>query len=131
MSYEYDRKCIKEISKRLIEKGMTVYIAASGTYGFFTDDKKDRLVSFQSGLEGVTFSGNYKTDNGRETGTGWRMDIRQSVFTIPNYSVILYSDAPHWAIKNATKVEYKTVKEHLAFYQKSSKYKQVTLSDLV
>lgn len=118
MSMDYAVETIKALTKEIKDAGFRVFIAESGTYGFYTDTDGSRIISFQvDGWSGVRFSGNYTTSNPRKTGTGW-------VLETDTFSAMFNQQAPRWAVGNAT-WRYTTLAENLATYQPSSKYKEV------
>ena len=111
---------MKELTDKLKKQGYRVFLADSGTYGFYTNELGSKLVSFQIDLGVLSFSGNYKTDNGRQTGTGWRITANDT----GDYKAIFNTPAPHWAVGDS-KWQYTTLKQHLDTYQKSSKYNEL------
>lgn len=118
----YKQEAITELVKRLIAAGFRVFISKSGTYGFYTDAKGTKVICFQNDLGITSFSGNYKTDKPKETGTGWRI---QEGDNGTYYQAIFDSCAPKWAVKDA-KYSYTTLEQHLKSYGESSGYVEVT-----
>lgn len=118
MSYERDRKWIKALADEIKRDGLRVFLAESGTYGFFTNKEGSRVVSFQTEYLHFAFSGNYKAVDGKRSGSGWRITTDHT----GNYSQLLNAYPPSWCgeIKSFT-----TLDEYLATYQKSSKYKEI------
>jgi len=112
----YEQAEINELATTLTELGFTVYVSVSGTHGCYTDGAHSRVVSFQSGLDGVTFSGNYHSS--RESGSGWRLHIPEHPLTEEIAKNLLYATAPDWANR---KPKYTNIFDHLAFYT-ASKY---------
>lgn len=110
----YKTEAIAELAVKIKQAGYRVFIAGSGNYGFYTDEHGTRVVSFQYDLGGISFSGNYKTEQPRTTGTGWRLDVH-------GFSEMFSQGAPDWAVRGF-KWKYTTLAEHLATYQASSKY---------
>lgn len=108
----YKEEIIQELAKDIQSKGYRVFIAESGTYGFYTDSK--RVVCFQSDLGGIVFSGNYISS---KSGTGWGLETN-------TYKHMIESYAPGW-ITNHDKITMITLEQHLDRYQKSSKYKEL------
>lgn len=99
--------------------GFDVYIAKSGTYGFITDEKQERVLSF-SFTDHASLSGNYGPAS-RESGTGWRLDVDPwELKTAEDVHKALYASAPKFC-GNGWK-HYETVAQHLAVYGSSSKY---------
>ena len=116
----YKQDMIREIAEDIKKAGFRVFLAASGTYGFFTDAEGSRVISFQTEILSLSFSGNYKTDNPKGTGSGW-----QILEGYPkDFSEIFNSYPPHWAVGSA-KWKFTTLDQHLATYQKSSKYQEI------
>lgn len=115
MSYKIEM--VKELANEIKASGFRVFIAKSGTYGFYTDANGTRVVSFQAGLSGMTFSGNYKTTNPHSTGTGWQLENN-------TFKDMFNQIAPNWAVRGA-EWNYTTLEQHLATYQKSSVYSEI------
>lgn len=112
MNTNYKTEAVKELAKEIKEAGFRVFIAKSGTYGFYTNQEGSKVVSFQYDLGGFKFSGNYKS---KSCGSGWVMEDGMS------FDVMLKAYAPHWATKGQS-VQCTTLGQHLATYQKSSGY---------
>ncbi len=120
MRTEIKKQYINELSITLKKEGFRVFVSSSGTYGFFTNEVGDRVVSFQVDdlSYAYSFSGNYypeKASNGVRVGRGWRLDNNLS------FKNMIASNAPQWAIGNH-KVNYTTLDKHLKTYQKSSQF---------
>lgn len=114
MGGDYKKEAVKALGADILRAGFRVFIAASGTHGFYTNADGSRVVSFQWDLGGVLFSGNYKTSQPRSTGTGWRLE--------PDTFAGMFNQwAPDWALSGAT-WSYTTLAQHLATYQQSSKF---------
>ena len=94
-----------------------MFIAESGTYGFYTDNGLTYPVSFQYDLGGVKYSGNYTSNN---SGMGWTLDEDQT------YERMFKTLIPRWVIigEREKGIRRITVAEHLKRYQTSSKYKE-------
>ena len=122
MSYKYNKKQIQEVATKIKEHGFDVYIAEKGTYGFYTDQSGERVCSFASDIV-LSFSGNYKGNI--RTGSGWRQDT-PDLDSFEDLQSTLDCYAPRWAT-NGEKVDYTTLEQHLATYQKSSKFKKFEL----
>lgn len=120
---EYKKQVINELSQAIINAGYRVFIAESGTYGFFTDNEGTKVISFQYDLGSVSFSGNYKTDNGRQTGTGWRIS-EQIDLTKSGIDSLFNTIPPRWAVGNSN-WKFTTLDQHLNTYQRSSRYSEV------
>jgi len=102
--------------------GFDVYIAKSGTYGFITDRKAERVLSF-SFTDGGSLSGNYGPPS-QKSGTGWRIDLHPTkLITHDDVHKQLYAEAPKYC-GNGWKY-YTTVAQHLATYDASSHYTKV------
>jgi hypothetical protein len=102
-----------ELAMEIKQKGFRVYLAESGTHGYFVNAEETRVVSFQVDLV-TSFSGNYISDH---SGTGWQMDGNLS------YQQMLDARPPHWIGESNLKLI--TPEQHRERYQKSSKYKEV------
>lgn len=120
MSHNYHIDNIKKLTQTLVAKGWRVFVAESGTYGLYTDSEGSKVVSFQSDVGGLSFSGNYKTNKPKQTGTGWRLEVSSG-----DFKRLFGSSPPLWATGDATWT-YTTLEQHLDNYQKSSKYAEVT-----
>ena len=119
-SHTYNQELIATLAAQIKAAGLRVFIAESGTYGFFTDDDGARVISFQSDLT-LSFSGNYRgLDGARGIGTGWRISDEDT----GNYVQMLESMPPRWAVGDARWL-HTNMDEHLATYQKSSRYTEV------
>lgn len=118
MSYKI--QAVKEVAAEIKKAGFRVFIAKSGSYGFYTDAQGSKVVSFQYDLCGVKFSGNYKS---KTCGTGWGMD---SVFefTAEAFNKMFEAFPPRWAT-NGEQVKPTTLEQHLKTYQASSQYTEV------
>jgi hypothetical protein len=110
---------INELTSKIKEQGFRVFIAKSGTYGFFTDTEGSKVVCFQVDFLSPSFSGNYKTDNPKSTGTGWRISDSDT----EDYGTIFNAYPPHWAVGDS-KWKFTTLDQHLDSYQKSSHYSE-------
>lgn len=117
MATNYKTEAVQQLAADIKAAGFRVFIAKSGTYGFFTDAEGTRVVSFQYDLSGFKFSGNYKSDQPRSTGTGWDLGTNLS----GNYKGLFNSSAPDWAVRGAN-WKHTTLAQHLAVYQSSSAY---------
>lgn len=124
MQTNYKTQATAELAQRIRAAGFRVFIAKSGTYGFYTDADGSRVVSFQFDLGGFKFSGNYKTSNPRSTGTGWGFGESADV-SIKGLHSMFNSYAPQWAVGSA-EWRFTTLAEHLKTYQASSQYTEFT-----
>jgi len=111
-------KPIAEALKPLIDElhrdGLTVYMSKDGRYGFYTDDNARSLISFGLDYGMPRFSGNYKSSQPSQCGTGWRIENPPT-----DYRAALDKPAPHWAT-GAHPYRLTTVAEHLKTYGASS-----------
>lgn len=101
--------------------GIDVYLASAGHYGFITNG--NRVVSFQTERgRGLNISGNYVASH--QSGTGWQIvtDVDESTITEHDLRSWLCAIAPWWANKSPV---YVTCAQHLAIYDKSSRYRKV------
>lgn len=113
----YKTEAVQELAQKIKAAGFRVFIAKSGTYGFYTDADGTRLVSFQFDLGGFKFTGNYKTDNPRRTGTGWQL-VQNRTFQE------MFNEYPTWSLAGAS-WQFTTLAQHLKTYQASSHYVEV------
>lgn len=123
----YKVEAIAELAAQIRSYGHRVFLAESGTYGFYTDTEGRTVVSFQFDLGGFKFSGNYKPRShmaGRTTGTGW---IFGNTYEISREGLqsMLDSHAPHWAT-NGLPVDRSSLVMQLRDYQSSSRFAEVT-----
>lgn len=98
--------------------GFRVWLAKSGTYGFYTDETGSRVVSFQLDLGGFNFTGNYKTDQPRQTGTGWQLVQGGRTFAE------MFNECPTWSLRGAS-WKFTTLEQHLKTYGQSSGFVEV------
>lgn len=124
MASNYKTEATLQLAADIKKAGFRVFIAKSGSYGFFTDAEGTRVVSFQYDLGGFKFSGNYKSDNPRSTGNGWMMGTAE----YGNYKIMFDSHAPRWAVRDA-KWKHTTLAQHLAIYGASSAYVEYQVSE--
>jgi hypothetical protein len=117
MKADYKVEAVAQLAKEIKADGFRVFIAERGTYGFYTDEAGSRIVSFQFDLGGFRFTGNYKTDQPRSTGTGWQLQDG-------SYQDMFNQIAPQWALRGAS-WQYTTLEQHLKTYQWSSKYAEL------
>lgn len=121
MSYQLDRQVISELADTLKLYGYRVFIAESGTYGFYTDQEGSRVVSFQHNLMSLKFSGNYIS---RKCGTGWRIAENVGIPSETQARNYFNENPPYWAT-NGERVLLTTLQDILDAYQRSSKFKEV------
>lgn len=117
------RQLIAHIAQKLASFGYTVYIAQSGTYGFYTDGA--HVVSF-GGPWGVSFSGTYRAltdEGGRSVGSGWLMEDGKELSDITEEQArtFITANAPWWATRGIP-VIMTTPEQHLKTYGPSSRY---------
>lgn len=112
-------EAVKELALNIKASGFRVFLANSGTHGFYTDAEGSKLVSFQLDLGGFQFTGKYKTDQPRSTGTGWQL-----VQGVNHTYQDMFNERPTWSLSGA-KWEYTTLEQHLKTYQASSQYAEV------
>lgn len=113
----YKQEMVQELAKRIKSAGFRVFIAERGDYGFYTNEEGSRVISFGVDLGMTKFSGNYHTNNPKQTGTGWMMQHGGP----EDYARLFDSAAPQWAHQGA-KWDYTTLDQHLKTYGPSSKY---------
>lgn len=106
-----------DVVKDLLAEGWRVFIAKRGDYGFFTNEAGERTVSFDRGLGGLNWSGNYKTSDPRQTGDGWRLEPS-------TYMNMFAAYPPQWAVRK-TSWKYQTLDMKLAVFQKTSQYEEI------
>jgi Fe-S cluster assembly iron-binding protein IscA len=116
MSYKV--KAIKELAQEIKAAGFRVFIAKSGTHGFYTDAAGTKVVSFQFDLGGFKFTGNYKTSQPSRTGTGWQLQDG-------SFEDMFKQMPPNWAVGSGIDWKYTTLEQHLKTYQASSQYVEV------
>lgn len=108
-------------AERLKALGFVVYLAKRKDYGFFTDEKGERVITFGF-RDGGNLGGNYGPPS-RESGTGWRLDnVPSDIRTAADARRILYSSAPPWCGKGWK--NYTTAEQHLKTYGPSSGYER-------
>lgn len=120
MATNYKTEAIKELAADIKRAGFRVFIAENGQYGFFTDAEGTRVVSFQYDLPGFKFSGNYKSVQAKQCGTGWVMGEYGSL-SAGQLSNLFNSNPPRWAT-GGFECRLTTLAQHLATYQASSRY---------
>ena len=110
---------INEYAQEALTAGFRVFIAERGTYGFFTDKEGKKVVSFGVEFGGIKLSGNYKSSQPRQCGTGW--GFGEYLTPIEAFN----AGAPRWATGGHSWA-YTTLDQHLKAYQASSKYIELT-----
>ena len=116
-----ENTAIQELVKELHKEGLRVFLSKAGTYGFFTNTEGNRVVSFGKNYFAIDFSGNYITDNPKQTGTCWRLNSEN----FSSYKDLLKCSAPPWALGAAKIIRYTTLEDKLKQYGKSSGYCEV------
>jgi hypothetical protein len=111
----YKIELMDKVVKELLDRGWRVFVAESGTHGFYTNESGDYIVSIQSDYGGVNVSGNYRS---QLCGTGWRID---DVFNIAQAKSYFECGAPRWATRGES-VKKVSLSGYLDSYQKSSKF---------
>lgn len=119
MNRDWKIEATKELAENIKASGFRVFLAERGTYGFYTNAEGSKIVSFQLDLGGFNFTGNYKTDNPRSTGTGWQLNQ-----TTGRTYQDMFNECPSWSLRGAS-WSYTTLEQHLATYDRSSKYTEV------
>ena len=114
----YQQKAILELAKVIKSKGFKVFTAASLTHGFYTDLSGDKVISFD--YDGG-FSGNYRTNLGSQTGTGWNIT---KFLDDDDYPAMLASYPPYWAVGDSD-WSYTTLKQYLKTYQSACKFTEI------
>ncbi len=115
---EYKKEAIKKLTDELLSEGFRVFLAESGTYGFYTDTEGSKIVSFQFDICDLCFSGNYIST---KSGSGWRLKN-------DTHDNMLKQGAPQWAIGKDPKWHYTTLEEQQKRYQSSSRYTELKLA---
>jgi hypothetical protein len=117
----YSERQAAEFAEFIKSLGFKVYLSKSKTYGFVTDDKAERVMSF-SFTDGASLSGNYGPPS-RESGTGWRLDVEPSQLkTKEDVTKALYATPPAYCGKGWKR--YTTLKEYMADYGSSSGFQE-------
>lgn len=140
-----DFQTAREFAQFIKGLGFRAFVAGvpggDGTrgYGFITDDKGERVLSF--GMRDGDLGGNYNGD--RSTGSGWRMDSHTwDLKTAEDVRRALYAMAPNWTGFNASARRscptcghvtestrsagtYRTLEQYLKLYGPSSKFQEI------
>ena len=118
------KQLVKHFADKIVSFGYTVYIAKSGTYGFYTDGK--RCVSFGGTWNfSLDISGNYKSNH---CGTGWQIEKEIYNFDKSDAEKWINTNPPYWAT-NGEPVKLTTPEQHLQIYGKSSGYTEYKASN--
>lgn len=114
----YQKEAIRNLAEKIQAEGFRVFIAQSGTHGFFTDAAGARVVCFEWELSSIRFSGRYITNNPKSTGDGWGI----CDCTEENFRQVFDAYPPYWAV-GISAWKFATLKRHIKRYQNSSLYK--------
>lgn len=111
---------------RITSFGYHVYVAENNDYGFITDVTERRVLNWSFSGCCWRLSGSYGPAS-TQSGTGWVMDQGPEYLTTrQRVQECLYAEAPSWTGHNGRGwTKYTTVKEHLAIYQRSSRFRRV------
>jgi hypothetical protein len=112
----------KELATEIHNQGFIVYLAHPDkrfepTYGFYTDETGQRVVSFQVDCV-YSYTGHYEPSQG--SGSGWSM--RAPMRCKDQLQKVLHARAPSWT--GNENPEYTTLEQHLKRYGSSSRYKR-------
>lgn len=119
--HAFDQYTALKFAYKCKKLGFKVYLAEKKYYGFVTDEKGARVLSFGANFNGIKLSGNYKPAQG--CGSGWQiMEFAPDKFDKEFIENALYAHAPRWA---NPKPSYTTVEEYLKTYGASSRYSQI------
>lgn len=110
----YKAEATKELANAIKKAGFRVFLAERGTYGFYTDAEGSKVVSFEFDLGGFNFSGNYKSNQPRNTGTGWQLADGSFQDMFDQFPPSRAVGAADW--------KFTTLDQHLHTYQNSSKF---------
>lgn len=111
-------EAVAELAKHIKASGFRVFIAKAGTYGFYTDAEGSKVVSFQLDLGGFNFTGNYTSDQPRQTGTGWQLVQDGRTYAE------MFNECPTWSVRGAN-WKYTTLAQKLKVYQASSQFEEI------
>jgi len=114
----HEKETILQFANELVDMGFTVYIAESGTYGFYTNSDQSRVISFGLSYGSVKLSHNCEPHE--ETGTGWTLALPQQ-WDYDGFNAVLNSGLPYWN-RVTMPVKMATMATYLKRYQKSSKF---------
>jgi hypothetical protein len=118
----YQQMSAAEFAHFIKGLGFTVYLAKRGDYGFITDGKRERVLSF-SFTGGSSLSGNYGPPS-RESGTGWALTVDTwDLKTAEDVRKALYARPPSWCGRGWK--HYTTAEQHLTEYGPSSHYREI------
>lgn len=122
-----NQQATNELATKLKNLGYVVYLAESGTYGFFHKPNETKHISFQIDYFFFNFSSNYKGEN---IGTGHRLtnDEKCNIWEVEKFATSEFFESlincrPYSSRRKKEKfLRWSTVQEHLDFYGSSSKY---------
>ena len=117
--FNYEKEITVAFAQRAVRLGFQVFIAEKGTYGYYTAG--DGVVSFQYDCGSIQLSGNYKTNQPKQTGGGWRMYDDSVVIDDKAITAAINAKPPRWAVGQAN-WELTTPEQYRASYQDSSRY---------
>jgi hypothetical protein len=115
---DYNKEIAKEVVDCVKNAGYRAFLAKSRDYGFFTDTEGSRIISFGVDLGTVKLSGNYSTNQPKQTGTGWRICEGFDCSKINEYFNTL---PPRWAV-GSSDWKLTDLENHLRVYQQSSQF---------
>ena len=125
---DYRQELVSAFAEKARSFGYEVWLAEAGTYGFYSDSEGKRVAGFQFTLAGgVSVSGSYLPT--RESGDGWMIvdSVHPDSVTEEDLKAWLNASAPRWANSNPI---YTTPSQQLAMYGQSSKYSEVTPTEI-
>ena len=124
---ERNQQAVSELAAKIKKFGYDVYISNSGTYGFFTPNDGQRVISFQVDYFFFSFSINH---NSVGMGSGYRItsDEQCLIWELDKFCTADFLqklvNAPIYKSrrKNEMFLSWTTLNQYLARYQSSSKY---------
>lgn len=112
----YKQEMAHELARALVGYGLTVYLSKNEEYGFYTDGT--RVVSFGTGIAGLSFYGNYSPSATSATsGTGWAIAKDRGVPSSLEAERWLKTNAPSFC--NNPSPSYTSPEKYLATYGSS------------
>ena len=122
---------IKELALKIKSLGYNVYLSESETYGFFTDNKEEKLISFQIDYFWFNFGSNHIS---KGLGSGHRITSDEKYllwdienFCTPEFLSEIFNCKPYFADKRKGEefIRWTSLSEHFEKYQSSSKYSKI------
>jgi len=113
-------KLVDSLVKEISKSGFRVFLSGNGEYGFYTDALGSKLISFEVCYGVFKFSGNYKTDQPSQTGTGWVIDT-------VGFKDMFSAMPPSYAVGDS-EWRFQGVEEHLDTYSSSKFTEQILKS---